>query len=154
MTWLLDSGLSEFSELSEVSDLGRSDPFTRFFEEFWKGTGGLLGTTRNSTPPVKAWVGDDDAVVTMELPGIEPSDVEVSVEGDVLEISGERKAHETGDGDRYHRRERFTGHFERHLKLPFRVKPDAVEARFDKGVLEVRLPRAEEDRPRKIEVAS
>ena len=93
--------------------------------------------------------------MTLEVPGVEPSDVEVSVDGNVLKVSGERRDERTedaGEDERFHRKERFVGRFERHLELPFRVAVEKVEARFDRGILEIRLPRTDEDRPRKIPV--
>ncbi len=102
-------------------------------------------------PPVNLWAGDDGVAVTAEIPGVDPEGIDVSVEGDVLRISGERKAPEA-EGASWHRRERAFGAFARTVQLPFRVDPDAVEARFRNGLLEVLLRRPAEDRPRKIDI--
>ena len=102
-------------------------------------------------PAINLWAGDEGVAVTAEVPGVDPGDIEISVEGDVLRIAGKRKAPEN-EKLNWHRRERGFGAFARTIQLPFRVDPDAVEARFQNGVLEVLLHRPEADRPRKIAV--
>jgi len=101
-------------------------------------------------PAINAWTTDDEEVVTAQLPGINPDDIEISITNDVLTISGERLAQ---DGDmRYHRRERFNGKFSRSMHLAFPVAADKVAAGYENGVLKITLPRAEADKPRKITV--
>ena len=118
-----------------------------------QGPVGQLGAVaRGHYAPVDAWVGTEDAIVTVELPGVKPADINVSVEGDSLKVWGERKTHEAAEGEHYHRRERYRGNFERTVEVPFRIDPKGVEAGYEDGVLKVRLPRAPEFRPRKIEV--
>lgn len=103
-------------------------------------------------PAINAWTTDDEEVVTAELPGVNPDDIEISIVNDVLTISGERKPADP-DGDmRYHRRERFTGKFTRSIQLAFVVDANKVTAGYENGVLKVTLPRAEADKPRKIAV--
>lgn len=104
------------------------------------------------TPPVDVWVKDDEVVVEAELPGFEAHDVDISVENDVLTLRGKRAAPEPAEGARHHRQERGFGEFARTFRLPFRVDADAVDARFTNGILEVKLPRAAADRPRRISV--
>jgi HSP20 family protein len=103
-----------------------------------------------SYPAVNVWTNEDGAVISAELPGLTPEDIDISVVGKTLTLSGERKAEELGEGDRYHRRERGQGKFTRTVELPFTVEAEKVEALFDKGVLQISLPRAEADKPRKI----
>lgn len=105
-----------------------------------------------ATPPVDVWAGEDEVLVEAALPGVEPDDVDISVEADVLTLRARRKAPEASEGERVYRRERGFGEFSRRFKLPFRVESSAVDARFANGVLEVRLPRAAVDRPRRIAV--
>ena len=102
-------------------------------------------------PPVNLWLGENSVVVTAELPGIGADDVDISVQGDMLTLRGERKP-ESADGASWHRRERVYGRFSRSIQLPFRVDHDKVKARFDNGVLEIELTRPEADKPRKISV--
>jgi HSP20 family protein len=84
------------------------------------------------------------------MPGVDLEDIDLRVEGDMLTISGERKAGELPEGARQIRRERSFGKFSRTFQLPHAVDPDKVEARFKNGVLIVIMPRAEEDKPKKI----
>lgn len=102
--------------------------------------------------PVNLYASDDELVLTAELPGVVPEDVALTVEDDVLTIAFERKPEDEGEGISYHRRERAHGRFSRVLELPMRVHADKVEARVDNGVLQVRLPRLPEDKPRKIAI--
>lgn len=105
--------------------------------------------SRKAFPAVNLWANEDAAVVTAELPGFDPSEVEVALENNQLVLKGARKQE---GGDQYRRQERWSGQFERAFKLPFAVEADKVEASFDNGVLEVKLPRREADKPRKIAV--
>ena len=102
-------------------------------------------------PAVNVWQGTDSTAVTAELPGIDPADIDIQVKEDVLTISGARKA-PAGDGWTWHRRERSHGRFSRVVRLPYRVDPDKVEARFENGVLQIELHRPEQDKPRRIEI--
>lgn len=103
-------------------------------------------------PALNVWSNADGLVVTAEVPGIAPEDIDINVVGDTLTLSGERKADEVEQGARYHRQERGFGRFTRSLQLPYAVDVNKVEATFKNGVLHIQLPRAEEDKPRKIAV--
>jgi len=103
-------------------------------------------------PALNVWTNDVSALVTAELPGLEAKDVEISVVGNTLTLSGTRAAETLPENARFHRRERGCGEFTRSIELPFPVQAEKVEARLEKGVLQITLPRAEEDKPRKITV--
>jgi len=105
-------------------------------------------------PAVNLWASQESVVVTAELPGVEQADIEISVVGDTLTVQGVRKPDETGEGSNYHRRERGFGRFVRAIQLPFRVEPDEVSATLRNGTLSITLPRAQSDRPRKVQVKS
>jgi HSP20 family protein len=105
-------------------------------------------------PAVNVWSTDDEACVTAELPGIDASELEISVMGDTLTLRAARRPHELQQNEKFHRRERMHGRTQRTVKLPFRVEPDKVDASMTDGVLMVRLPRAEVDKPRKIAIKS
>ena len=105
-------------------------------------------------PALNVWTNEDGLVLTAELPGFSPDDIDISVVGDSLTLSGERKADDVPEGTRYHRRERGYGKFSRTLQLPYTVEADGVEALFNNGILHVQLPRAEADKPKKITVKS
>ncbi len=109
-------------------------------------------STAASYPAMNVWTNGDGAIVTAELPGIDLDTLEISVHNDTLTLSGERKPEGLGEGEAYHRRERSYGQFKRAFQLPFQVASDKVEASYDKGVLQITLPRTEADKPRKIQV--
>jgi HSP20 family protein len=108
----------------------------------------------HDSPPVNVWRGEDGAIVTAEAPGIDAEKVEISVVGDSLTLSGVREPELLKEGESYHRQERNQGRFTRTLQLPFHVESGKVEARYEKGMLRISLPRAEADKPRKIKIQS
>jgi HSP20 family protein len=103
-------------------------------------------------PAMNVWTTEDNALVTAELPGVNLEDIDISVEDEMLSVRGDRQPEALEEGTTYHRRERRHGPFVRTFRLPFRVAADAVEANYQKGVLSITLPRAEADKPRKIEI--
>ncbi|HOT92924.1 MAG TPA: Hsp20/alpha crystallin family protein [Anaerolineae bacterium] len=103
-------------------------------------------------PAMNVWTNEEGAVVTAELPGIDPEELDISVIENTLTLSGERKPLELKEGEVYHRRERGYGKFTRSFQLPFNVDANNVQAVYEKGVLRINLPRAEADKPRKIAV--
>ena len=105
-------------------------------------------------PSLNVWTNEESLNVTAEVPGVRPEDIDISVVGDTLTLSGTRKPEELDDNARYHRQERGYGEFTRTLQLPFPVDVEKVEATFRNGVLLVAMPRSEEDKPRKITVKS
>jgi HSP20 family protein len=103
-------------------------------------------------PAMNVWTSEEGAIVTAELPGVDPEDIDISVRQDVLTVSGCRNPQDLGEGETYHRRERECGQFTRAFQLPFPVDPAKVDADLENGVLTISLPRAEADKPRKINV--
>jgi HSP20 family protein len=103
-------------------------------------------------PPVNVWSSPEGVAVTAELPGIDPSNLEISATDDNLTLQGERPAPVSEEGVTWHRRERRSGRFSRTIQLPFRIDADSVDASFRDGVLRISLSRPEEEKPRKIEV--
>jgi HSP20 family protein len=116
--------------------------------------GGSLATPRGGVfPALNVSEKGENLYVRAELPGINPDDIEISVEGETLTLKGERKLGEP-EGVSYHRRERESGRFRRILTLPSKIATDEVEASFKNGVLEIVLPKAKEALPRQISVKS
>lgn len=105
-----------------------------------------------SYPAINVWTNDEGVVVTAELPGVNPDEIDISVVGDTLTLKGARQPVELKEGEKFHRQERRFGSFTRTFQLPFQVEADEVEAVFEKGVLHVSLPRAEVDKPKKIAI--
>lgn len=106
------------------------------------------------SPAVDVVEQPDAIVVKAELPGIAPDQIDIEVDDNVLTIRGERKFEEQVEEGRFYRLERSYGHFQRSLGLPQGVRSDDISASFDHGVLEVRVPKAEEVKPRKIAVGT
>ncbi|MFL5735375.1 MAG: Hsp20/alpha crystallin family protein [Chloroflexia bacterium] len=105
-------------------------------------------------PAVNFWTGEDSLILTSELPGVTLDGLDISVVGDTLTLRGTRAPEQLPEGATYHRRERQGGRFTRVHQLPFRVEPDEVSATLKNGLLNITLPRAHADRPRKIQVKS
>jgi HSP20 family protein len=103
-------------------------------------------------PAMNVWLSDESAVVTAELPGMDANSLEISVLGDTLTVSGNRPEEEVPEDAIYHRRERAYGSFSRAFTLPFQIEEQGVEATYENGVLQIKLPRSEQDKPRKITV--
>ncbi len=103
-------------------------------------------------PPLNIWSNEEETIVQAELPGYSPDEIDISVVQNTLTLRGERKPDALQQGDTYHRRERRTGRFVRTVELPFEVDNSAVEAESKVGILSIRLPRAEEHKPKKIQV--
>lgn len=136
--------LWSWEPLEEMKRLQRE--MGRVFSDVWRGISSRV------FPAVNIWTGREDAVVTVELPGVDPKKLDLSVVGDTLTISGAREPEELKEGQAYNRRERETGDFSRTVQLPFRIEPDKVTAHYANGILRVTLPRLEADKPKQISV--
>ncbi len=105
-------------------------------------------------PPMNVYDDGESFVIHAEVPGVDPQNIDISVTGSTLTIRGERSVPEVPENASWHRRERDIGQFRRSMTLPEHVDGSKVTARFQNGVLEILLPRAESARPRKIAVAN
>ncbi|MBF0275164.1 MAG: Hsp20/alpha crystallin family protein [Nitrospinae bacterium] len=121
----------------------------KLMESFFNGW--PLEETTNVYPGLNAWKKDDTIIVKAELPGVNSEDVDISVSGNNLTISGNKKLEEL-KGAEPHRRERHYGKFSRTLSLPYNADSGKVVAELKDGILSVTIPRAEEDKPRKITI--
>ena len=126
--------------------------FNTFFDTPTR-TKGTNGTSlRRWVPAMDLAETEDSYVLKADLPGLSEGDVNVEVEDKVLTVSGERKAEHEDKGEGYVRVERSYGSFRRSLTLPEGIDADAVQATFENGVLEVRIPKPEERKPRKVAI--
>lgn len=107
--------------------------------------------SRTASPAFNLWTDEGGAVLTSELPGVVLGDLDITVSGNQVSVAGGR-SEEMAEGQRQVRGERPQGKFQRVFKLPFGVDSGKVEATLAHGVLHIVLPRAESDKPRKIEV--
>jgi HSP20 family protein len=117
-------------------------------------------TANGGTSPARRWVpamdlveAENEFVLKADLPGLSEENVSIEVEDNVLTISGERKAEHEERKEAYYRVERAFGRFSRSLTLPEGIDPEAVKASFEHGVLEVRVPKPEAKKPRKVAIS-
>jgi HSP20 family protein len=137
----------------EVASLQQE--MNRLFSSFFDtpAPGGSNGETLRRWVPAMDLVETEDAfVLKADLPGLDENDVKLEVEDNVLTVAGERKAEHEDKKEGYYRVERAYGAFRRSLTLPEGVDPEAVSARFSKGVLSVRIPKPENRKPRRVSI--
>lgn len=127
------------------------EAMNRLFEESFVSPWGAF-PRQAEDPAVDMYETDNAVVVKAAIPGVDPKDVEINVTGDTLTIRGEVKKEEQVKEENYLRRERYYGAFCRSFLLPTRVVADDAEAVFEKGVLTLTLPKAEEVKPKTIKV--
>ena len=137
------------------------DPFfsnvDSLFNDFLR-TGSLFGRSMGEglrdtwIPAVDIQETDKAFVFTAELPGLGKDDVEITLEENLLTLSGSRELNEKEEGDTYHRIERAYGSFSRSFSLPSQVDSSGIDATFEKGLLTVSVPKSEQAQPRKIEI--
>jgi HSP20 family protein len=137
---LFHSPLSMIEELNELSG--------KFWEAWPEMTGGDI------VPRTEMYEDNGNLIVKTEMPGINKEDVDISLEGDILTLKAEKKEEEVTEEADYYAREVRYGNYSRSVKLPFRINNEKIEATLENGVLELKLPKAEEAKPKKIEVKS
>ncbi len=120
------------------------------------GTGTLQpgngGQTSTWLPAVDVWETDDELVLSFDLPGIPEDQISVELDDTVLTVSGQREREEQQSGERFYRYERRFGTFQRSVSLPPGVNEDDIKATYRNGVLEVRVPKPEEQKPKRIQI--
>ena len=130
-----------FREMTSVQN-----QFNRLVDQMWG------GRQESWLPAVDVFDNKDAVVVKAELAGMDPDDIQIEVEDNVLTVKGERRFEETVDEERYYRVERRYGSFQRSLALPQGVKPEDISASYEDGILTVTVPKVEEEKPKRIEV--
>jgi HSP20 family protein len=148
-----------------MANLVRWDPFgemvslrqamDELFENALIGTPGRQSGTQQPSSwglPLDVTENEDNYVVKASIPGIDPNDLDITVLENTLTIKGELKDENENKDERYHVRERRWGSFSRSVTLPTAVKPDAVQAEYNQGVLKLTLPKTEEVKPRRIQI--
>lgn len=138
---------------SRSNPIARRDTFDNQLDLFNRFLGGP-GFQHSSFPAFNIWSDDDGAVITSELPGVDMQDLDITVSGNNITVKGSRSEGEAENGSQRVRRERPSGTFERSFELGFQIDAAKVEAKMANGVLEISLPRAENDKPRKIGVVA
>lgn len=126
----------------------------RMFDRFLGGSLMEDGTafTSNWTPAVDITEHENEYVVKLEIPGVSKDDVKITLENNVLTVKGEKKQEKESKSANYHRVERSYGAFQRTFTLPMGVKEDSIDASYKDGILNIALPKAEEAKPKQIDV--
>jgi HSP20 family protein len=119
----------------------------------WAGESGN-GEARTWAPSVDVWENEHEVVYAFDLPGIPEDKISVEVEDGAMTITGERERTEQTESDRFYRYERRFGSFARTIALPQGVKEDEIKADYREGVLEIRVPKPEQVKPRRISIGS
>jgi len=138
-------------------------PFERELSSFRKEMDNLWGRFFGEAPLARTFTEEwaptvdiserkNDFLIKAELPGVDEKDIAVSISGDLLTIKGEKKKEEEEKDEHHYRVERYYGSFERSFRIPTGVKADKIDATFDKGVLKVTVPKAEEAKKKEIAV--
>jgi HSP20 family protein len=112
----------------------------------------LLSQDGSAVLPLDVSETEDEFVIKASVPGVKPEDVQLTVQGDAVTISGESRSEEEKNGERWHLRERRHGVFQRSLTLGTPVEADKAQAYYEHGVLTLTLPKAEGARPRQIKI--
>jgi HSP20 family protein len=137
-------------ELTSSNLGGLRDQFSRLFDIAFPDRG--AESLSDWTPALDAHEDKDKYVVSTDIPGLKKEDINVSVHDGVLTVSGERKSEKEVKEGTIHRTERYYGKFSRSVSLPAAVRADKVSATYKDGVLTVEIPKAEEAKPKTVEV--
>jgi HSP20 family protein len=138
-----------FRELATIQN-----EMNRLFNTAFDTPPGGNGGARRWLPAMDLVETDDHFVLRADLPGLAEGDVNIEVEDNVLTVSGERKTEREDSSNGYHRVERAYGRFSRSLSLPEGIDADQVQADFDKGVLDVRIPKPAERKPHRVQIGA
>jgi HSP20 family protein len=133
--------------------LGRQGPFGEFLREFYGRGGESSWPSGGYSPPTDVFATEDRVVVRMDLPGVNPDDVDASCQGRTLVVNG-RRDFPHGESVRFVQRGTFYGQFTSRVELGERLDLSNVSARYDNGVLEIVIPYVPEEQPRRIQIDS
>lgn len=115
---------------------------------------GLRSVPRGTFPAINVYEQDDSIVLTAEVPGIKPDDLDVTVVNDSVTLKGRRQEQNPSDDSRIYRRERAAGAFARTVTLPESIDPNSVQAWYKDGILRVHMSKAQEAKPKKVTIKS
>lgn len=145
-----------------MASITRWDPFrnlmnlqeqmNRLFEDTFSRARGEDSSLTAWVPPVDIYETENELVLRADLPDLQEKDLDIRVENNMLTIRGERKFDQTVKQDNYLRIERAYGTFSRSFSLPNTVNPEGIKAEYRNGVLEIRMPKREESKPKQIRV--
>ena len=123
-------------------------PMDKFIDRFFQG----WSHDNFAIMPLDIVEEKNEFIIKADIPGMESDDIDVSIENDILTISGEKKNEHEEKGDNFHHMERSYGAFRRSVQLPASVEPDKIHAKYHNGVLRLTVPKSEKTEPKKIKV--
>jgi len=136
------------------SDVTKSESIFDLMESFWRDPFNFSLFREATYPAINISENEKEIKVKAELPGLEPKDVELTIQNNTLILKGEKKLEEEEKKDNFHRIECSYGSFYRSIPLPTEIDESKVSAKFKNGILEIRLPKKEEARGKKIPIES
>jgi len=141
--------LTPWRPFGELRSLRRE--MDRLWEDFFGG-GELVSSETTWVPATDISETKDAIIVRTEVPGMDAKDIEINLTGDILTIKGEKKQKTEEKDENFHRIETRYGAFSRAIRIPVSVEADKIQAKYEKGVLKITLPKKEEAKPKQIEV--
>jgi len=132
------------------------EPTGSIFDDFFSDNDAFIPMSRlqrNLVPAIDMYEDKDNVIIETALAGIDPEQVKITVENDILKIEGSSEHKSEVDEKNYYRKEIRSGHFLRTIALPKKVKSDATKAEYSDGILKISLPKAEEVKPKEIKVS-
>lgn len=144
------SNLSRWEPAREMMTL--REAMDRLFDDAFTRPLSIRDGWSMASPAIDMYQTDNEVVVKASIPGIKPEEVQINITGDVLTLKGEMKQEDERKERAWHIREQRAGSFERSIALPTAVKTDQAEAVFENGILTVTLPKADEVKPRTINI--
>ncbi len=139
-------GISIWNPFAELERIRKE--FDRLFDEMT-----VTETEKVFAPVVDVYETDSELVIKAEIPGAKKEDIEVSIKDNAVHIKGEKKEEKEEKTETVHRVERFYGRFERMIPLPTEVDTEKAKAEYKDGVLEIRIPKTETSKERKIQIS-
>ncbi|WP_461833616.1 Hsp20/alpha crystallin family protein [Desulfothermus sp.] len=147
-------GLRFLPALRKDSDVTKSESIFDLVESLWRDPFNFSLFREVTYPAINISENEKEIKVKAELPGLEPKDVELTIQNNTLILKGEKKLEEEEKKDNFHRIECSYGSFYRSIPLPTEIDESKVSAKFKNGILEIRLPKKEEARGKKIPIES
>ena len=145
--------LNNVTRWNPTSAYATREPFARLLDTFFNDLQGEEVSNRGWVPPVDIQETTEGYKLHAELPGLTKDDINITLENNVLRLSGERKLEKDVKKETFHRVERTYGAFSRAFALPQQVNAEGVQAAFENGVLTITVPKAEQAKPRKIAIS-
>ena len=133
---------------------GLQSDMNRLFDSFFQGRTANGAGSRRWIPAMDLVETEDHLVLRADLPGMDEDDLDIEIKDGVLTVSGVRKAEHEDKREGFYRVERAFGSFSRSLSLPDGINADQVSANFDRGVLEVKIPKPEQTKPHRVQIGS